>query len=41
MAFLELKDVTKSYGQGDHRTGVLGGIDLTVKEGEFIAIVGF
>ncbi len=41
MAFLELKDVAKSYGQGEQKTDVLGGIDLTVNEGEFIAIVGF
>lgn len=41
MAFLELKDVAKSYGQGNQRINVLGGIDLSVEEGEFIAIVGF
>ena len=41
MSFLELKNVTKSYGGGRDRTDVLGGIDLTVEEGEFIAIVGF
>lgn len=38
---LELKGVTKSYGEGDTVTDVLGGIDLTIEEGEFIAIVGF
>ncbi|MCB1503939.1 MAG: ATP-binding cassette domain-containing protein [Hyphomicrobiaceae bacterium] len=41
MAFLELKNVSKSYGTGDSRTDVLRGINLSVKEGEFIAIVGF
>jgi nitrate/nitrite transport system ATP-binding protein len=41
MSFLELKDVRKGYGDGPDRTGVLGGIDLDVEEGEFIAIVGF
>lgn len=41
MSFLELKNVTKSYGHGRDRTDVLGGIDLDVAEGEFIAIVGF
>ncbi len=41
MAFLELKGVAKFYGQGEQVTNVLGGIDLTVNEGEFIAIVGF
>ncbi|GAA6156588.1 MAG: nitrate ABC transporter ATP-binding protein [Alphaproteobacteria bacterium] len=41
MAFLELKDVSKSYGEGDQFTEVLSGIDLEVEEGEFVAIVGF
>ncbi|MCB1514783.1 MAG: ATP-binding cassette domain-containing protein [Hyphomicrobiaceae bacterium] len=41
MAFLELKGVSKSYGQGAEATHVLDGIDLKVNEGEFIAIVGF
>ena len=41
MAFLKLKGVTKSYGAGAAATRVLGGIDLEVAEGEFIAIVGF
>jgi len=34
---LSLKGVRKSYGTSD----VLGGIDLEVREGEFIAILGF
>ncbi len=41
MTILELSDVSKSYGHGNSRNGVLANIDLTVKEGEFIAIVGF
>jgi len=41
MAFLELDGITKSYGEGANRHGVLGGIDLAVEEGEFVAIVGF
>jgi nitrate/nitrite transport system ATP-binding protein len=41
MAFLELKGVSKSYGEGDERTDVLSNIDLSIEEGEFIAIVGF
>ena len=41
MSFLQIKDVRKSYGQGRDRTDVLGGINMDVEEGEFIAIVGF
>jgi nitrate/nitrite transport system ATP-binding protein len=41
MAFLELKNVSKSYGEGAGRTEVLSDINLAVEEGEFIAIVGF
>jgi nitrate/nitrite transport system ATP-binding protein len=38
---LELRDLTKTYGEGAQRTEVLAGIDLAVEEGEFIAILGF
>jgi nitrate/nitrite transport system ATP-binding protein len=41
MAFLELRQVSKSYGIGPFRTPVLAGIDLAIEEGEFVAIVGF
>ncbi len=41
MTILELSDISKSYGHGNSRNDVLANIDLTVKEGEFIAIVGF
>ena len=41
-AILSLKGVTKSYtGKSGGTTEVLGGIDLDVREGEFIAILGF
>lgn len=40
-AFLELRNVSKSYGQGANRVEVLKNINLTIEEGEFIAIVGF
>lgn len=41
MAFLELNHVSKSYGEGLYKTEVLHNINLSVEEGEFIAIVGF
>ncbi len=41
MAYLELKNVCKSYGSGDTETKVLDNINLTIEEGEFVAIVGF
>ncbi|MFA9188472.1 ABC transporter ATP-binding protein [Flavobacterium sp. FBOR7N2.3] len=41
MAYLELKNVCKSYGEGKNKTEVLRNINLKIEEGEFVAIVGF
>ncbi|MEM7010884.1 MAG: ABC transporter ATP-binding protein [Verrucomicrobiota bacterium] len=41
MAYIELKDVCVGYGSGTARTEVLDQINLTVEEGEFVAILGF
>jgi nitrate/nitrite transport system ATP-binding protein len=41
MAFLELRNVKKSFGTGDARTEVLSNINLEIPEGELVAIVGF
>ena len=41
MAYLELKNICKTYGQGDQATEVLSNINLNIEEGEFVAIVGF
>lgn len=41
MAFLELKNVSKSYGKGADKVEVLKNINLEIEEGEFVAIVGF
>ncbi|NME68228.1 ABC transporter ATP-binding protein [Flammeovirga aprica] len=41
MAYLELKNVSKAYGTGKDRVEVLKDINLTIEEGEFVAIVGF
>ncbi|WAK03836.1 ABC transporter ATP-binding protein [Methylobacter sp. YRD-M1] len=38
---LELKQVCKSYGTGQDKVSVLKDINLDIKAGEFIAIVGF
>ncbi|MEQ8581483.1 MAG: ABC transporter ATP-binding protein [Marinoscillum sp.] len=41
MALLDLKNVSKSFGTGPSRIDVLSDINLSVNEGEFVAIVGF
>ena len=41
MTILEISGLSKSFGEGADRTEVLSNINLKVKEGEFIAIVGF
>ena len=41
MSFLELCNVSKSYGSNGTRTKVLRDINLSVERGEFIAIVGY
>ncbi|TCI85026.1 ABC transporter ATP-binding protein [Tenacibaculum sp. M341] len=41
MAYLELKNIHKTYGQGANATEVLSNINLSIEEGEFVAIVGF
>lgn len=37
---IKLQDLKKRFGVGDAETYVLNGIDLTIKRGEFIAIMG-
>jgi len=41
MAFLELKNVSKGYGSGAQRAEVLRDINLSIAEGEFVAIIGY
>ena len=38
MSFVEIKGVKKSYGEGEARTTVLSGIDLSVEKGEFCVL---
>jgi len=41
LPLLELKAVSKSYGEGKEKASILNNINLSIKQGEFIAIVGF
>ena len=38
---IELKNVSKSYGSGNGVTHVLADVNLSIREGEFVAILGF
>lgn len=40
MSILSVRNLKKYYGEGDNRVKALDGVDLDVKEGEFLAIVG-
>lgn len=41
MAFLEVRNVNKGYGPKDQRSEVLNEINLSIEEGEFVAIIGY
>ena len=38
--FLEISHVKKSFGQGDSRTEVLKGVDLSLDKGEICVLLG-
>jgi len=40
MALIELKNLTKTYGSGDHLFQALKGINLSINDGEFVALMG-
>ncbi|MGC4071839.1 MAG: ABC transporter ATP-binding protein [Nibricoccus sp.] len=37
---IELRDLTKTYGQGDAAFQALRGVNLTINRGEFVAVMG-
>ena len=37
---IEFKNIVKTYGVGDTKTYALNGVNLCIKEGEFVAIMG-
>lgn len=39
-AILQLEQVTKTYKKGENEVRALGGVDLSIEPGEFLAIVG-
>ena len=39
-SLIELRNLTKTYGRGDAAFQALRGIDLTIKRGEFVAVMG-
>jgi putative ABC transport system ATP-binding protein len=40
MSYIELRNVVKEFGDGDAKVAAVQGIDLQIKKGEFIAIMG-
>ena len=40
MEVLQAKDLKKIYGSANNAVHALDGVDLSVKKGEFVAIVG-
>ncbi len=41
MSFLQLNGISKNYGSGEQQAEVLNDVNLSIEEGEFVAIVGF
>lgn len=40
MEILKCNGIEKEFGKGDSKVAALGGIDLTIEKGEFVAIIG-
>ena len=37
---IEIKNITKTYVNGDNETKALRGVSFTIEDGEFVAIMG-
>jgi len=40
MASVELRGLKKDYGKGEHTVHALDGIDLSIEQGDFVAVIG-
>ena len=40
MSFVEIKGLKKSYGEGEAKTFVLKGVDISIEKGEFCVLLG-
>ena len=40
MSYLELRNITKTYGEGAAEVHALKGVDLTVEAGSLVAVMG-
>lgn len=40
VTMIEIKDITKTYGEGEAAFQALRGVSFTIKDGEFVAIMG-
>ena len=40
MAFIEVRDLHKTYFSSDHQVEILKGINLDIEKGEFVALMG-
>ena len=40
MSIVEVKNIQRNYQQGEHIVRALRGVDLTIKKGEFTALMG-
>ena len=40
MSYLKVKDLSRTYGQGEGRVEALRGVSFEVQRGEFVAVMG-